>query len=151
MNITILYNTRAGHTKILAENIANIVSIQGHKPTLKSVIEVSKADIDSADMLFIGTWVHGMILFNVRPANAELWVKSLPDLRGKPVATFCTYAFNPRKSLTLLNDLLQQRGAKIVGQQAFQRDRLDANIEGFVTGVIDAIRSDLGLDPIVSF
>ncbi len=139
MNIIILYYSRSGQTKSLANNIATAVAEQGHTTTVKSVMEVSTADVESADMLFIGTWVHGLILFNVRPANADLWTKALPDLNGKPVATFCTYAFNPRQSLMTLNSLLEERGATIVGQQAFHRDQTDDGVSEFTQTMLQSL------------
>jgi len=139
MNITVLYHSRNGHTRTLADNIADVIKEQGHTVTLKSVIEVSTHDVESADMLFIGTWVHGLILFNVRPADAEMWTRSLPALDGKLVATFCTYAFNPRKSLTILNDLLSERGATIIGSQAFHRGNIANGVEAFVSDTLASV------------
>ena len=139
MKILIMYNSRSGHTRDVAEGIAQAVQKLGHDSTVKSVIEVGKTDVENADMLFIGTWVHGLILFGVRPAGADLWVPSLPSLQGKPVGIFCTYAFNPRGSLQKLGDLLVEKGATIVGQQAFHRSRLSEGIEPFVQHVLEAI------------
>lgn len=132
MNILVLYNSRKGHTQSLAEHIVQIVTEKNHTARMKSIIEVQASDITSADMIFLGTWVHGMILFNVRPAGADLWVKNLPDFHQKPVALFCTYAFNPRNSLKMLGDLLKGRGARIIDQQAFHQKRLTTGLDAFV-------------------
>ena len=53
----------------------------------------------------------------MKPAGADLWVTSLPELGGKPIATFCTYAFNPRRSLDMLGELLTRRGGHVIAQQ----------------------------------
>ncbi len=138
MNILILYQSRHGHTRQTAEAIAQAVRELKHHVTLKSVIEVRQADVENADALFIGTWVHGLILFGVRPAGAELWVPSLHSLAGKPVGIFCTYAFNPRGSLQTLASMLEARGATIVGQRAFQRRRPTDFLGAFVETVLKA-------------
>lgn len=132
MHILILYQSRGGNTRRTADSIAQAARALGHTVAVKSVIEVRQADIDQAERLFIGTWVQGFILFGVKPAAAELWVAALPALTGKSVAVFCTYAFNPRRSLDRLSALLTARGAKVIAKQAFQRNRLDAGVSEFV-------------------
>lgn len=142
-HILVLYQSRGGHTREVAETIGQALGKMNHDVSVKSVIEVSKADIEKADAVFVGTWVHGLILFGVRPAGAELWVPSLPSLEGKPVGIFCTYAFNPRGSLRMLGEMLEERGATIVGQQAFHRSRLNDGIEDFVGKVLAGVEGTL--------
>jgi flavodoxin len=138
MNVLVLYQSRSGHTRDAAEAIAQAARGLNYEANVKSVIEVRKADVENADALFVGTWVHGLILFGVRPAGAELWVPALPSLEGKPVAVFCTYAFNPRGSLRALGARLAARGATIVGQRAFHRSRPSEGAEPFVQRVMQA-------------
>jgi len=138
MNILVLYNSQNGHTRHAAEAVAQAARDQKHTVSMKSVIEVRKADVEAADALFVGTWVHGLILFGVRPAGAELWVPALPSLEGKPVGVFCTYAFNPRNSLRSLGTMLAGRGATTVGQHAFHRNHPGDNAAPFVQSVLQA-------------
>lgn len=136
MNILVLYQSRSGHTQAIAKAIADFAGEQNHTVKLKSVIEVSKKDVEAADMLFVGTWVQGFILFGVKPAEATLWVPALPSLANKPIATFCTYAFNPRSSLQKLGGLLEDKGAKIIGQQAFHRNQSAEDTKPFVQSML---------------
>lgn len=136
MKVLVLYQSRNGHTRQTAETITQAVRNLNHSVTLKSVIEVMKSDVDKADILFIGTWVQGFILFGVKPAGADLWVPSLPTLEDKPIAIFCTYAFNPGKSLQTLRLMLQARGARIVGQHTFHRSNPNNGVEAFVQSVL---------------
>lgn len=138
MNVLILYQSRGGHTRTAAETIAQTVHALKHRVSVKSVIEVRKTDIETADVVFVGTWVQGFILFGVKPAEAKLWVPALPSLAGKPVGIFCTYAFNPRGSLRALGAMLAARGAIIRGQRAFQRSRLNEGVESFVESVLQS-------------
>jgi hypothetical protein len=103
------------------------------------VIEVRQADVEQTDLLFIGTWVQGFILFGVKPAGADLWVPALPALKDKPVAVFCTYAFNPRRSLDRLSNLLVARGASIVGKRAFHRRRPGDGVGDFARQMLAAV------------
>jgi flavodoxin len=139
MQILILYQSRSGNTREAAEAIAGAARALGHSVALKSVIEVRQADVEQTDLLFIGTWTQGFILFGVKPAGADLWVPALPALTGKPVAVFCTYAFNPRRSLDRLSNLLATRGAVTVGQRAFHRRRPGDGAEDFVRQALSAV------------
>lgn len=141
MNILVLYQSRKGHTQAIAKAIADFAGEEKHNVTLKSVIEVSKKDVEIADMLFIGTWVQGFILFGVKPAEATLWVPALPSLTNKPTALFCTYAFNPRNSLQKLGSLLEEKGATIVGQQAFHRNRPAQDAKPFVQSMLGKVEN----------
>ena len=138
MNILVLYQSRSGHTRDAAEAVAQAARDRYHNVTIKSVIEVQNSDVENADAMFVGTWVHGLILFGVRPAGAELWVPALPSLAGKPVGVFCTYAFNPRGSLKALSAMLAARGATVLAQQAFHRSRPGDGAAAFVQSVLRA-------------
>jgi flavodoxin len=139
MNVLVLYQSRKGHTRAAAEAVAQAVRAQNHTVNVKSVIEIRRADVENADALFLGTWVQGFILFGVKPAGADLWVRALPSLQDKPVGIFCTYMFNPRSSLRMLGSMLAARGATVLGQRAFQRSRLDDGLEPFVQGVLHSV------------
>lgn len=139
MNILVLYQSRSGHTRSAAEAIAQAARDLNHDVRVKSVIEVQKADVDSADALFVGTWIQGFILFGVKPAGANLWVPALPAMNGKPVGMFCTYLFNPRDSLRTLGNLLRGKGARIVGERAFHRSRYADGVKSFVQQVLQSV------------
>lgn len=139
MNVLILYQSRSGHTRSAAEAIAAAARSQQHTVKVKSVIEVHKADIETADVIFVGTWIQGFILFGVKPAGAGLWVRALPNFMGKPVGIFCTYAFNPHNSLQMLGKLLETQGAVIAGQRAFHRSRPDEGAAQFVQTILGAV------------
>ena len=141
MNVLVLYQSRQGHTRAAAEAIAQTLRDLTHSVSLKSVIEVTKADVEQADALFIGTWVQGFILFGVKPAEAKLWVPALPPLQDKPTGIFCTYAVHPRGSLKALAAMLSARGAAIVGQRAFHRSRPGLDAGPFVQSVLQAAQS----------
>ncbi|NLX09672.1 MAG: hypothetical protein GXY36_08455 [Chloroflexi bacterium] len=138
MNVLVLYQSRKGHTRAAAEAIAQAARQMDHAVTVKAVIEVRQEDVANADALFVGTWVHGLILFNVRPAGAELWVPALPPLEGKPAGVFCTYLFHPHNSLSKLAAMLEARGATVRGQHAIQRRNPGQGAEAFVQGVLQA-------------
>jgi flavodoxin len=138
MNVLVLYQSRKGHTRSAAEAIARAAHTLNHNVNIKSIIEVRPTDVENANVLFIGTWIQGFILFGVKPAGAELWVQSLPSLAGKSVGIFCTYAFNPRGSLQSLGVMLEAHGATLVGQRAFHQNHPGDGAEMFVKSVLQA-------------
>jgi flavodoxin len=137
MRTLVAYESQAGHTRLAAEAIATAARAQGHEVTVKPVVDVEPADVQRADAVFVGTWVHGFILFGVSPAGAKTWVPALPELSGKPVGVFCTYAFNPLGALHTLSALLKAHGATIVSEKAFHRNRPSAGADTFVRSVVE--------------
>lgn len=144
MNVLVLYQSRRGHTREVAEVIGQITRNLNHEAVVKAVSQVRASDVERADALFVGTWVQGFILFGVKPAEASLWVPGLPSLKGKPVGVFCTYAFSPAGSLRTLATMLEARGATIVGQHAFHRRRPRAGTESFVQQVVQMAKDKSG-------
>ena len=133
-NIVITYQKRLGwpYDTLMRFSIYN-----QHKDLFASTDYMFATD---ADMLFIGTWVQGFILFGVKPADADLWVPALPSLQNKSVAIFCTYAFNPRGSLEKLKYMLEDKGANIISQRAFQRDQFKVNAQSFALQSVEALK-----------
>lgn len=136
MHVLVLYQSRNGHTRDAAEAIAQAARSMNHETVVESVSQVRAADIEKADVLFVGTWVQGFILFGVKPAGADLWVPALPPLESRAVGVFCTYAFSPRGSLRALATMLEARGATVVGQQAFHRRRPYREAEQFAQRIV---------------
>lgn len=137
MNVLVIYQSRSGHTRQAADSIAQAARNLNHTVTVKAVIELQKADVDAADRVFIGTWVHGLILFAVHPADLSVLDASLPSLEGKKVGTFCTYAFHPKGSLREMGTMLKHKGAVIAAERAFHRRRPGHGAEDFVKSVLN--------------
>jgi hypothetical protein len=125
MNAVIAYNSSQGHTRRLAEAIASELVAHGVEAKSLPMQGLSQADVDRADVLFIGTWAQGMLIAGVRPAGMEHWLRGLPDLRGKPTVAFATYLFRPAGLLRELANGLESKGARVVSFRAFRRGHLD--------------------------
>lgn len=136
MKVLVAYESRGGKTKEAAAAIADAAKAAGNDVNTKPLAETSSADLSAADAVFIGTWVEGFILFGVGPAKAA--IKGIKGLAfgSKPVASFCTFGFNPRSALAILRGLLEGRGAKVVGEKAFNRREPGAGAADFVKEVL---------------
>jgi hypothetical protein len=113
---------------------------QGYEVTIAAVSQARARDIAEADLVLVGTWVEGFILFGTKPAKATLWVPALPSLHGKSVAIFCTYLFHPRGSLNTLQTMLEGRGATVLAQAAFRRNRAVESAPDFVRHVLTTVQ-----------
>jgi len=139
MRVLVAFESRGGTTRRTGEAIAEAARSQGHTVTVGPLVDVTPAEVGAFDVLFVGAWIEGFILFGVRPARAAIeWVRRLPPLEGKPVAVFCSYAFNPRGSLGVLTAALEDRGARVVDGHAFHRRDPEAGVEQFVVGALAA-------------
>ena len=139
MRILVAYESRGGTTRRTAEAIAAAARGAGHAVTVGPLADVAPADVSTFDAVFVGSWIEGFILFGVRPARAAIdWVRRLPPLERKPAAVFCTYAFNPRRSLEVLTAALEDKGARVVDGHAFHRRDAEAGVEGFVVRALAA-------------
>jgi flavodoxin len=140
MKVLVAYESKSDATRQAAEAIAAAARSMGNQITLKSLGEVNAYDTQTADVLFLGTWAEGSLI-RLKPAGAAQWVRALPSLRGKAVATFCTYGLRPGGVLRQLNGLLEEEGAVIMGDQAFSKGSADRDAESFVSGIISAVEA----------
>ena len=125
--ILIAYASSGGTTAALSQSIADGLGLAGARVSVKPVGRVGAKEIAAADVIVLGTWVEGLVVAKVRPAKAMRdWLGSVPNLGGKPVATFCTFAVNPRGASDELGELARAAGATVVTSEVFgPRDRGD--------------------------
>ena len=97
------------------------------------------AAIQDADIVLVGTWVHGLFVVGQTPW-ALAAISNLPAMRGKRAAVFCTFALNPGKSLDKLTGAVEATGATVVGGLALSRSKLQAHSEEFAARARSARR-----------
>lgn len=131
MKAAILFETLTGHTRTAGELIAANLQQAGWGITgISPVRRPEMASIQDADMIIIGTWVHGLFVVGQAPWGLGA-IAGLPALRGKLAATYCTFALNPAKTLDKLDSAVSQLGAEVIGGLALHRSKLEAHSEEF--------------------
>ena len=148
MKASFLVESATGNTWRAAEMTATL--LQQERWTITGLSKVRQPDLQSiqdADLILVGTWVHGAFVFAQAPW-AERSIANLPTMRGKRVATFCTFALNPGKSLDKLNSAVGDTGAQVIGGLAMSRGKLDAHTEVFVERLLEATRSMADRQPL---
>jgi flavodoxin len=138
MKAALLVESLTGNTWRAAELIAADLSQEGWTITgLSKARQPDYAAIQAADIVLVGTWVHGFIVVGVAPFGLAT-ISNLPVMRGKQAAVFCTFAVNPRGSLDRLTGAVEATGASVVGGLALHRAKLPAHAEEFAERLIGA-------------
>jgi flavodoxin I len=138
MRAVVIYESMTGNTARAARLIADEVAAQGVDVTIYNITDIGLKDLAEADIVFIGTWVDGLVLFGHRPGRAGR-IKAMPVIDGKRVAAFMTYAVHAGKALDRFARVLDERGATVVASTLLRRDRLETGVADFVTASLDTV------------
>ena len=139
MKAALLVESLTGNTWRAAELIADGLAQEGWSITgLSRVRQPDLTSIQTADLVLVGTWVHGFFVVGQAPWAAST-IANLPTMKGKRAAAFCTFALNPGHSLEKLTDAVADTGANVIGGVALLRSKLEAHSEEFVARLHDAV------------
>ena len=121
MKAAILFQSLSGNTRRAGELIAANLQQEGWGiTTVAPMKQLEMSAIQSADMVIIGTWVHGLFVVGQAPWGIGA-INHLPALRGKLAATYCTFALNPGTTLDKLDSAVSGLGAEVIGGVAPQQ------------------------------
>jgi flavodoxin len=138
VKVAVLYESKTGNTRKAAELIGGAIAALGEDVRVMSVRNVDDLHfLASADLVFVGTWVDGVILFGHRPGGAKA-LRRMPTLSGKHVAVFNTYAVHQGGMLKKLARMLRRQGATVVASCGFRRTDLQAGLKEFVADALAA-------------
>lgn len=138
MNVVVIHQSRTGNTRRAAELIGGAVAATGATVAVRSVGNLDYAELALADLVFVGTWVDGLVLFGHRPGDAGK-VSQIPPLWDKKVVAFMTHALNPGNAADKLAGLLSGNGAEVVAARSLNRRRLEVEAPAFVAEVLAAV------------
>jgi flavorubredoxin len=138
MRAVVIYESLTGNTAKAARLIAHEVAARGVDVAVYPITDVDLKALAEADVVFVGTWVDGLVLFGHRPGRAGR-LRSLPVIDGKRVAAFMTYAVHAGKALDRFARLLEERGGEVVARTLLRRDRLEQGVADFVTASLATV------------
>jgi peroxiredoxin family protein len=138
MQAVVIYESLTGNTARAARLIADEVAAHGVDVTVFPVTNIGLKALADADVVFVGTWVDGLVLFGHRPGRAGR-LKAMPVIDGKRVAAFMTYAVHAGKALDRFATVLDERGATVVTRMLLRRDHLDRGIADFVAATLATV------------
>src|SRR4051794_17700440 len=115
MQAVIIYDSVGGNTRRAANFIADELYQFGIGANLFKVAELNPKAVADADLVVIGSWTDGLFVVGQKPGRHKRFKALLPDLTGKRCAVFCTFAFNPGKTIEKLTALVEGHGGEVVG------------------------------------
>ncbi len=139
MKAALLIESLTGNTWTAAEKVATLLAQE--RWTITGLSKVKQPDyqsIQDAELILVGTWVHGAFIFGQAPWALSN-ISNLPAMRGKRAAGFCTFALDPGKSLDKLDQALGDTGAYVIGGLAMSRSKLDEHSEVFAERLVEAM------------
>lgn len=139
----VIYESRTGNTARAARLIGEAVRAAGAEAAVFPVESIGLKELAEADVVFVGTWVDGLVLFGHRPGGKGK-LRKLPVIDGKRAAIFMSYAVHAGKALDRLADVVEERGGTVVARQLFRRDRPGAGVDDFVHNALAAVPAPNG-------
>ena len=137
VNVVVIHQSRTGNTRRAAELIGGAVEATGATVAVRPVTNLDYKELAEADLVFVGTWVDGLILFGHRPGAAAK-VNQIPKLWDKRVAAFMTHAVTPGRAADMLARMLASHGAEVVAARSLSRWRLADEAPTFAAEVLAA-------------
>jgi flavodoxin len=139
MRVLILYESRKGFTLTVARALRDELRKLGFEATASPLRGTDPGTLAAADAFVVGTWVKGLIIAGVGPADGtRAGVEALPRLDGKPAIVFCTCEVAPRGTLDDLGEWLEGRGADVRGRIVFRRKKSLAKAPEAAAAIADA-------------
>ena len=137
MRAAILVESLTGNTWRAGEMMAEHLQQAGWGITaLSPVKQPDYSGVQAADLVLVGTWVHGLFVVGQAPWGLGT-LEKLPAMKGKKAAAFCTYALNPGKSLQKMTGVLDRLGAEVLGGVALHRAKLPQHTEEFAARLVE--------------
>ena len=141
MKAAILVESLTGNTWKAAEMLAGRLSQEHWSITgLTRMRQPDHAAIQEADVVLIGTWVHGFFVVGQAPWGLST-IAALPSMRHKKAAVFCTFALDPGKSLDKMTRAASTLGVEVIGGLALNRGKLPEHTEIFAERLVAAAHS----------
>lgn len=140
MRALVVYESLTGNTRKAAVRIVEELHTHGWEASHCNSRSVDLAALQQSDVVIVGTWVDGLILFGQRPGNSGRLSK-IPLLAGKPTYVYVTYAVNAGKTLDKLTAMVKSRDGEVRGGMAIRRDQLDDGCVELAAAVVSAAPS----------
>jgi flavodoxin len=138
MSAVVIYQSLTGNTRKAAEALATGLTAEGLPTIACKVDAVDYQALHEADLVVVGGWVDGFVMFGQRPGQAGK-LRKIPALRGKRAVVFMTYAIDSGKALEKLADLVSAHGAEVVGGVTIRRDRLQQGVAALTDQILDVV------------
>jgi flavodoxin len=104
MNVCVVYFSRTGNTRRLAQAIADTA-----KAPIYDLASAGSSDSENCDLLILGTPVEG----SSPTKEAVAFIENLPNVKSKKAILFCTYRFfGSERVFKIMEKMLGRKGLK---------------------------------------
>lgn len=136
MKIAIVYDSQTGTTKQAAEKMGELFEKQGHRCKVESVSKANPALVQSAELICLGSWTKGMLIFRQHPSEGIMrFMDRLDRSAGKDVVVFCTYKVAIGSTLRQMAGGMERQGARVVGLFKFRGPEPNERFESFASSL----------------
>ncbi|WP_446896947.1 flavodoxin [Clostridium sp. LBM24168] len=112
-NINIIYWSGTGNTEKMANLIGKGVTESGHFAKLVNVSKASEEDVNTADILVLGSPAMGDEV--IEESEMEPFVDSIIDkIKGKKIALFGSYGWGDGQWMRSWQEKMEDAGASLV-------------------------------------
>ncbi|MBN1596687.1 MAG: flavodoxin domain-containing protein [Bacteroidales bacterium] len=137
-NILITYQSRTGITKKYAEEIAAYLKTKIPGTTVLSVKECNNELISKADLILLGCWTNGLMIFLQHPDKVwKNFAKGLPSVKDKKVGLFATYKLATGSMFKKMKVHLSAKTSDIAVELKSKRGNLSDNDKSLLDQIID--------------
>lgn len=141
MKAIVIHESLTGNTAKAGRRIALELTSAGVPTVACPITEIPLQALSEADLVIVGSWTDGLIMFGQRPGRAGR-LQKLPVIDGKKAAVYCTYAVNSGKTLDKLARIVGQRGGDVIGGYAIKRTQLVSGSREFVDRLLGALDAE---------
>jgi hypothetical protein len=140
VKVLITYRSRTGNTERAAEFIGGAFASRDHDVVVRPFDGLDFAEVAAADLVCVGTWVDGLILFGHKPGDTGK-LRQIPMLWNKPTAAFMTYAVHPGKCIDSFAAWLEtELGANVIAGEAMRARDIEKLAGPFVDDVLARVK-----------
>jgi flavodoxin len=133
----ILYQSKTGITKKYAEEIGQFLSEKGVKATILPVADYQDGLTEKADLVFMGCWTAGLMLFLQHPVKTwNDFAHKLPSLKGKKAVLFTTYKLATGSMFKNMRKHLGDKGTDLSLELKSRNGKLSPENKQVLTGLI---------------
>jgi hypothetical protein len=136
----VISESLTGNTRRAASFIARELTAQGVGAVACPITAIDYQALSAADLVIVGTWTDGVVLFGQRPGRAHR-LRAMPSIAGKKAVVFCTYAVDPGRTLDKLSDIVRDRGGDVIGGMAIRRNDLAGGARELVSRLMSAVEA----------
>jgi flavodoxin len=138
VKIVVLFQSMRGTTRKVAGMIGEALADRGHDVHTYPVTAFDYQKLAEADLVIVGTWTDGLILFGQRPGQMGK-LNIMPDIPGKRVGVFVTYEFAPKAALPGLAEWAESKGAVVVARAGFNKRKPEEALGAFLDDVLAGV------------